>query len=97
MFKDLYAFMDADYDAPVTAFEKTFFAQLTEFAFFVSLDETCKSLYAKGAEMMCSEGRYKEVVAALLYPEGLNYGNMPKGLLLFHRYPEGNRTRWVNI
>jgi len=25
MFKDLYAFMDADYDAPVTAFEKTIF------------------------------------------------------------------------
>jgi hypothetical protein len=92
MFKDLYAFMDADHEAPVTAFEKTFFAKLTEFAFFVSLDETCKSLYAKGAEAMCREGRYKEVVAALLYPEGLNYGNMPKGLLLFHKYPEGNRT-----
>ena len=32
------------------------------------------------------------MVAALLYPDGLNYGNMPKGLLLFHKYPEGNRT-----
>jgi hypothetical protein len=25
-------------------------------------------------------------------PEGLNYGYLPKGLLLFHKYPEGNRT-----
>ena len=92
MFKDLYAFLDADYEEPSTAVEKTFFAQLTQFAFFVSLDETCKDIFGKGAEELCHEGRYKEVVAALLYPEGLNYGNMPKGLLLFHKYPEGNRT-----
>ncbi len=92
MFKDLYAFLDADYEEPSTAVEKTFFAQLPQFAFFVSLDETCKDLFDKGAEELCREGRYKEVVAALLYPEGLNYGNMPKGLLLFHKYPEGNRT-----
>lgn len=92
MFKDLYAFLDADYEVPVTAFEKTFFTQLTQFAFFVSLDETCRELFDKGAVELCSEGRYKEVVAALLYPEGMDYGNMPKGLLLFHKYPEGNRT-----
>lgn len=92
MFKDLYTFLDADYEEPVTAFEKTFFAQLTRFAFFVSLDETCKDLFDKGAEELCGEGKFKEVVAALLYPEGLNYGNMPKGLLLFHKYSEGNRT-----
>lgn len=92
MFKDLYAFLDAAYEEPVTAFEKTFFSQLTQFAFFVSLDETCKDLFGKSAEVLCNEGRYKEVAAALLYSEGLNYGNMPKGLLLFHKYPEGNRT-----
>ena len=28
----------------------------------------------------------------MLFPDGLNYGNLPKGLLLFHSYEEGNRT-----
>jgi hypothetical protein len=92
MFKDLFSFMDAAYDTPTTDVEKTFFSHLTKFAFFVALDETCKDLLGKGAEELCQEGKYKEVVAALLYPDGLNYGNMPKGLLLFHKYPEGNRT-----
>ena len=28
----------------------------------------------------------------MLRPEGLNYGQLPKGMLLFHKYPEGPRT-----
>lgn len=92
MFKDLYAFLDADYELPSTSFEKTFFNQIQQFAFFVLLDETCKEMYGKGAVALCEEDRYKEVAAALLYHDGLDYGNLPKGLLLFHSYPEGNRT-----
>ena len=92
MFKDLYLFLDAGYDVPTTSFEQTFFSGLQQFAFFVLLDETCKDLFSKGAVALCEKGRYKDVVKALLHPEGLDYGNMPKGLLLFHTYPEGNRT-----
>ena len=32
------------------------------------------------------------MVAALLETAGLNYGALPKGLLKFHKYPEGPRT-----
>ena len=32
------------------------------------------------------KGDYKAVVANLLKPEGLNYGQLPKGLLQFHEY-----------
>jgi hypothetical protein len=32
------------------------------------------------------------VVSELLEPKGLNYGNLPKGLLQFYNYPEGPRT-----
>ena len=32
------------------------------------------------------EGNYKAVVANLLEAKGLNYGQLPKGLLLFHEY-----------
>ena len=92
MFKDLFAFLDADYDVPTTEFEKAFFSHLPKFAFVVSLDEACRDLYGKDSSMLCSEGQYKQVVEALLYTDGLDYGNMPKGLLLFHTYPEGNRT-----
>ena len=92
MFKDLFAFLDADYDVPTTEFEKTFFSRLPEFAFAVSLDEACRDLFGKNASTLCGEGRCKEVAAALLQPEGLDYGNLPKGLLLFHTYSEGNRT-----
>lgn len=92
MFKDLFAFLDADYDIPTTPFEKAFFDSIQQFAFFGPLDETCKDLFAKDVETLCKERRYKEVVSSLLSPEGMDYGNMPKGLLLFHKYPEGNRT-----
>jgi len=39
-----------------------------------------------------AEGNYKAVAANMLKPEGLNYGQLPKGLLLFHNYAEGART-----
>lgn len=92
MFKDLYAFLDADYNVPTTPFEKEFFDRIQQFAFFGSLDETCKKLFGENVVTLYNEGRYKEVVSALLSPSGLDYGNYPKGLLLFHKYPEGNRT-----
>ena len=38
------------------------------------------------------EGEYKKIVNALLQKEGLNYGQLPKGLLLFHRYEDSVRT-----
>jgi len=92
MFKDLYAFLEADYDVPKTSFEKTFFEGLDKFAFYFALDSMCKEIYEKDCKALVSEGRYKDVVSALLSAKGLNYGNLPKGLLLFHNYPEGNRT-----
>lgn len=92
MFKDLYAFLGADYDEPTTDFEKTFFDNLRRFAFFGKLDAACTDIFGHGAASLCEKGRYKDVVKVLLAAEGLDYGNMPKGLLLFHAYPEGNRT-----
>ena len=35
-----------------------------------------------------AEGSHRKVVAALLNPEGLNFGQLPKGLLLFHLYAD---------
>ena len=92
MFKDLYSFIDADYDLPTTDFEKTFFNNIRKFAFHDALDIACKDVHGKSIEELTKSGDYKSVVKTLLFPEGLNYGNLPKGLLLFHTYKEGNRT-----
>lgn len=92
MFKDLFEFMNADYDEPTTDFEKTFFDNLTKFAFNETLSETCKKMFGESSRELINDGKYKLVIEALLSEEGLNYGNLPKGLLLFHYYKEGNRT-----
>ncbi|NLH29192.1 MAG: DUF4301 family protein, partial [Bacteroidales bacterium] len=92
MFKDLFAFLDATYDRPQTDFEKKFFSEIEKFAFFDELNNLCEKKYGKNIEKLKAEGAYKTIVRMLLLPEGMNYGNLPKGLLLFHKYPDGNRT-----
>ncbi len=92
MFKNLFAFIDAPYSKPETDFEKKFFDNITKFAFHDELDATCQRLYGAGIATLTSEGRYKEVVKALLHADGMSYGQKPKGLLKFHSYPDGPRT-----
>lgn len=92
MFKDMFAFLDAAYDVPATDFEKKYFARLGDAAFRDDLDAACLRLHGKDVDALLAEGQYKAVVAAMLRPEGLNYGQLPKGLLKFHRYAAGART-----
>lgn len=92
MFKDLFAFLSAEYDAPQTVFEKTFFEQLERFAFYIRLNESCVKNEGRSISDLLTAGQYKPIVENLLYEKGLNYGQLPKGLLLFHNYREGART-----
>lgn len=92
MFKNMFAFLNGDHDAPETDFEKTFFAEIKKFAFREALCDKCHENNGKSIMQLIGEGNYKAVVANMLNPEGLNYGQLPKGLLLFHDYPEGPRT-----
>ncbi len=92
MFKDIFAFADAPYDVPTTDFEKQFFDNIQKFAFHDALDAACKKNTGKTISQLLSEGQYKAVARQMLESEGLNYGKLPKGMLLFHRYPEGART-----
>ena len=92
MFKDMFSFLSADYDVPTTDFEKKYFAEIENFAFYDALDEKCLQNNGKGIKQLMAEGNYKAVVANMLNKEGLNYGQLPKGMLLFHKYPEGART-----
>ena len=92
MFKDLYAFLSADYQNPTTDFEILFFEQITHFAFYETLNKQCLHNEGKAISTLMAEGSYKTVVENLLEAKGLGYGLLPKGLLAFHQYPEGART-----
>lgn len=92
MFKNMFAFVDADYDVPTTDFEKKYFAEIEKFAFYNALNEVCQKNEGKGVKELIAEGKYKAVAANMLKAEGLNYGQLPKGMLLFHKYEEGART-----
>ena len=77
MFKDLYAMKQ---DAV-----ETFIKGIHNFAFFNDLK--CQ-LQAKGKdiEKMLENHEYQEIVDTLLNADGMNYGNLPKALLKFHKY-----------
>ena len=92
MFKDLFAFLESNNEEPATQFEKDFFEQIKSFAFYDRLNEACVDEYDKNIDQLVSENRYKDVLKMLLTDNGLNYGELPIGLLLFHSYDDHKRT-----
>jgi len=91
MFKDLFAFMDGDGDLSKSAFVQKFMDNIEKFAFYKELDQALKS-QGSSINQALENQDYKVILSALLNEDGLNYGALPKGLLKFHSYPEGNRT-----
>lgn len=93
MFKALFAFVDSESDRPEPGSDV---AQVIEnidrFAFASELDNALKSLHGLTAKELIAAGRYKDVVAAIVGQQGLDYGNLPKALLEFHSYSDGART-----
>ncbi len=92
MFKNLFEFLEANYNEPVTTFEKDFFAHIANFAFYEDLNAVCLKNEKQDIPSLMNSGNYKAVVANLLNEAGLNYGSLPKGLLKFHNYKDGART-----
>lgn len=92
MFKNLFEFLGADYNVPQTSFEKMFFEKIEDFAFYDDLNMACRKTVGEDVPALLASGNYKAIVAALLEAAGLNYGALPKGLLKFHKYEDGNRT-----
>ena len=85
MFKDIFAFVNAQKAGPETDFEKQFFAHIELFAFYPLLNKACVEMYKKDVKELIADGRYTDVARALLDAHGLNYGAQPKALLKFHR------------
>lgn len=92
MFQDLFAFLENEVDVPTKEFEKNFFDNIHSFAFYGLLNKACLDAYSKSIDELMLESRFKDVVKMLLSEDGLNYGELPKGLLLFHSYTDKKRT-----
>ncbi len=92
MFKNMFEFVGADYNEPTTDFEKKYFANIEKFAFYDDLNDACRKNNGKDIPSLIADGNYKAVASNMLQAAGLNYGQLPKGLLKFHRYADGART-----
>jgi len=100
MFKALFEFDElfkqSDYDARILLKDaykhvKECFDRIGDFAFSRLLDE---ALEIKGFKIneLVKRKDYHHILDAMLGETGLNYGNLPKGLLVFHRYDGEVRT-----
>jgi len=92
MFKDLFEFQESSSEIPVNKPVVQFFEEIPNFAFCEALNSKCKRNEGKEVFELLKEKRYKDIVFNLLDEKGLNYGFLPKGLILFHRYPKEPRT-----
>ncbi len=68
-----------------------FMGGLRKFPFFERLRFRMTQAGAS-LEALLDQGRFAEIIHAVLDEEGLGYAHLPKGLILFHAYPEGPRT-----
>ncbi len=93
MFKDLYQYLDdavaikqLPEDHPVVRFIEL----LPRFAFFSELELQLKAYNLNNIHVRKSKA--KEIIAKTVEAEGLNYGQLPKGLIHFHKYNDKMRT-----
>jgi hypothetical protein len=101
MFKDLFSFME-EFTSSEEASEqfmegdkfksiRHFFSNITRFAFY---EDLVLALKMDGLEIsdLIGSNRPQTILEYFLTEKGLNYGNLPKGLLKFHKYQNSART-----
>ncbi len=101
MFKTLFSFRDTytGTEKDYTAFQNDksfdsvykFVEDLKRFAFYNDLKEIMKKDKID-IENCIKDKDYVTIINYLLNEKGLNYGNLPKGLLKFHKYDNISRT-----
>jgi len=87
MFKNLYEFLDKEKSINDDEFVKYFYNNIKKFAFFDELNSILNEDNIK-----ISEKNITQIISYLLTDKGMNYGKLPKGLLLFHKYNDEIRT-----
>jgi len=100
MFKALYEFnstyLKSDYDYKILKSDaykqvRIFFENIQKFAFYNEL-KTRLADKNENIEQLTRKNNYKVILNVLLNARELNYGELPKGLLKFHRYGNSCRT-----
>lgn len=93
MFKDLFEWKNALEKgiSSLTPSAREFLSNLHKFAFYSELKKVLISHGINLQEKITPE-KYSAILSAFLDREGMNYGSLPKGLILFHAYPGGART-----
>ncbi|MDR3218361.1 MAG: DUF4301 family protein [Dysgonamonadaceae bacterium] len=92
MFKDLFEFLDTADSMVTTPSVTAFFEGISQFAFYHLLQDCCKQNEGKSIAELIANGDYKIIIENLLCDKGLNYGQLPKGLLFFHPCSGSSRT-----
>ncbi len=92
MFKALFEFVDGENEIPAeNSPVATLLSDPSKLPFIAELNDTCINLYGKDVNTLKAANEYKKIISALIKPEGMNYGGLPKGLLKFHSYETGSR------
>lgn len=90
MFKALFAFVNGTDDIPAPGSPVAqLVGNIADFAFYAKLQDTVGKLYGTTVEGLVEAKRFKDLVGAIILPDGMNYGQLPKALLTFHKYDDG--------
>lgn len=90
MFKEWFRCLEGDCFY-IKAAADAFAGDIRKFAFYEDLGRVI-SRQGQSLERWLEQGRFRDILSAVLTSEGLNYGHLPKALLKFHTYSEGSRT-----
>ncbi|MCQ2974049.1 MAG: DUF4301 family protein [Bacteroidales bacterium] len=100
MFKDLFVFVSEFNNSPEQKLKfndahspaRRFIDNIDRFAFYDKLQKIVYSKFGLSIKEMLQDHKPKELVECVITSEGLNYGNLPKALIDFHRYKNSSRT-----
>jgi hypothetical protein len=92
MFNDWFGLLEHQNTAPEDeqAF-RYFAATVRTYAFSANLEHALK-LRNIDMDGYLRDGKIREIMAAVLFADGLNYGHLPKALITFHQYGAKSRT-----
>src|SRR6056297_267903 len=89
MFKFLFEYMDNPVEGSKQV--ELFVSRIKDFAFYDDLKSVLKDK-GENIEELLHNKQYKKIIHFLLTKEGLNYGNLPKALIIFHKDEQKSRT-----
>lgn len=93
MFKALFSYLDQEEETPAEGSPVArLIESLDKVPFRAELEATVLKLHGKSVSELIEANRIHDIIGAIVSREGMNYGNLPKGLLTFHRYADEVRT-----